>query len=441
MDFPKDFLWGAASSAPQIEGAWDEDGRSPSIWDNVPANRIKDGSSCHTACDHYHRYREDIALMGQMGLKSYRFSVSWSRIQPEPGKVNPKGIAFYNSLIDELLAAGIEPMITIFHWDLPMWAHKQGGWKNEKIVDWLRDYTKILVEAFSDRVQYWMTINEPQVFIMSAYVMGNFAPFEHRVFTFRKHLRHALLAHGRAVQTIRAYARKSPIIGLAMASTTYIPDGDSAEALEDARQKSFLSMVGQGSNSLYMDPIVFGSPTGMLKGTLRKEDLKIISEPIDFIGLNIYTPSNGMFRKTKAPENGETDTQMGWKIDSRCMYWTIRQYYDRYHLPIMVTENGLSLPDTVSADGQVHDNARIEYLKDFLPGVGQALSEGIPVLGYQYWSVMDNFEWCQGYEPRFGLIHVDYTTQKRTIKDSGFAYRKIIETAGAELAAQEGKTK
>ena len=431
MEFPKDFLWGAASSAPQIEGAWNEDGKCPSIWDVAPAKKIKNGDDCHIACDHYHRYKEDVALMKEMGLKSYRFSVSWPRIMPEKGKINPKGIAFYNDLINELIAAGIEPMITVFHWDLPLWVHKEGGWKNEKVVDWFCEYAKVIVDAFSDRVRYWMTINEPQVFIMSAYVIGNFAPFEHRVFSFRKHLRNMLLVHGRTARLIRENAKQKPIIGLAMASTTYIPDNDSPEALADARAKSFDSAIGQGSNSQYMDPIVLGRPTSMLKGTLSEDDLKVISEPIDFIGLNVYQPSNGMFDKKKKSEQQEE--LMGWDIDSRCLYWTIRHYYDRYKLPIMITENGLAQADAVSADGKVHDQGRVEYLHSFIPGVGQAISEGIPVLGYQYWSVMDNFEWCQGYGPRFGLIHVDYKTQKRTIKDSGYAYAEIIRTNGGNL--------
>lgn len=431
MNFPKDFLWGAASSAPQIEGAWNEGGKTPSIWDVAPSKRIKNGENCHVACDHYHRYKEDVALMKEMGLKSYRFSISWPRIIPEKGKVNPEGIAFYNDLINELIAAGIEPMVTVFHWDLPLWAHKEGGWKTEKVVDWFCEYTKVIVDAFSDRVRYWMTINEPQVFIMSAYVIGNFAPFEHRIFSFRRHLRNMLLAHGRATKLIRKDAKRKPIIGLSMAATTYIPDNDTPEALEDARWKSFESTIGQGSNSQYMDPIALGKPTKMLKSTLSKADLDIITEPIDFIGLNVYQPSNGMFDRKK--KSSQQEELMGWDIDSRCLYWTIRHYYDRYKLPVMITENGLAQPDVLNEDGRVHDQTRVDYLRSFIPGVGQAISEGIPVLGYQYWSIMDNFEWCQGYDPRFGLIYVDYETQKRTVKDSGYAYAEIIRSNGEIL--------
>ena len=432
MAFPENFWWGAASAATQIEGAWDEDGKVPSVWD-VAGKHIKNGDSCRVACDHYHRYKEDVALMKELGLKSYRFSVNWCRIVPEPGKVNQKGIDFYKNLVAELKAAGIEPMVTLYHWDLPLWADKQGGWKNPKIVDWFQDYVKIVVEALSEDVRYWMTINEPQVFIMSAYVIGNFAPFQHAVFSYKNCLRHCLLAHGRAVKTIRENAKQTPVIGLAMAATTYIPDSEEEAGLRDAAQKSFESRIGEGSNGLYMDPIALGRASKQLKRKLSAEDLKIISEPIDFIGVNVYQPSNPMINKKGYNTDALPKTALGWVIDGRCLYWTIRQYWERYHLPIMVTENGMAGDDALAADGGVHDETRIRFLDEFLPGVERALDEGIPVLGYQHWSVMDNLEWCEGYGPRFGLIHVDYPTQKRTIKDSGRHYAEIIRTNGAIL--------
>lgn len=432
MAFPENFWWGAASAATQIEGAWDEDGKVPSVWD-VAGKHIKNGDNCHVACDHYHRYKEDIALMKELGLKSYRFSVNWCRIVPQPGQVNPKGLAFYQDLVKELKAAGIEPMVTLYHWDLPLWAHKQGGWKNPKIVDWFQDYVKLVVEALSDNVRYWMTINEPQVFIMSAYVIGNFAPFEHAIFSYKNCLRHCLLAHGKAVRTIRENARQKPVIGLAMASTTYIPDSEDEEGLKDAAQKSFESQIGEGSNGLYMDPIALGRASKQLRRKLSAEDLRIISEPIDFVGVNVYQPSNPMINKKGYHAEDLPKTALGWVIDGRCLYWTIRQYWERYHLPIMVTENGMAGDDTVTADGKVHDEMRTRFLDEFLPGVKRALDEGIPVLGYQHWSVMDNLEWCEGYGPRFGLIHVDYKTQKRTVKDSARHYAEIIRTNGANL--------
>ena len=430
--FPKDFLWGAASAAAQVEGAWNEDGRTPSIWDMAPKGKIKRGETCHEACDHYHRYKEDVRLMKQLGLKSYRFSVSWSRVMPEKGKVNPKGIAFYQNLVRELKDAGIEPLVTLYHWDLPMWVYEEGGWEKEKIVGYYCDYVKVVVEALSEDVTYWMTFNEPQCFIMMGYIMGTHAPFKRKLLTFRGIIRNMLLAHGEGVKTIRKYARTPAKIGIAMASSTYIPDDDTPEALEKARYYSFEHTVGSGSNSLWMDPIALGKGAGIAKKKLSQKDLEIISQPIDFVGVNVYQPNNYMIPGNK-PLADAKRTSLGWLVDGRCLYWTIRHYYERYGLPVMVTENGMAAPDTVCDDGAVHDVDRVEFLQDFLGNVKRAVAEGIPVLGYQHWSIMDNFEWCEGYEPRFGLIHVDYETQKRTIKDSGYAYAEIIRSNGENL--------
>lgn len=432
MAFPENFLWGAASAAAQVEGAWQEDGKCPSIWD-VAGQHIKNGESCHTACDHYHRYQEDVALMKQLGLKSYRFSVSMCRVMPEEGKINPKGLDFYKRLVAALREADIEPLCTLYHWDLPVWAQNQGGWKNPKIIGWYLDYVKAVVDVLSGEVRYWMTFNEPQVFVMMGYVMGSFAPFEHAVFSYKNCLRHMLLAHGKAVRLIRETAKTKPQIGIAMAATTYIPDSEDEAGLQDAAKKSFESRVGEGSNSLYADPICLGKASKMLRRKLSAEDLKIISEPMDFIGVNVYQPSNPMLNKKGYDTTSLPKTNMGWVIDGRCLYWTIRQYWERYHIPIMVTENGMSGDDVVGADGKVHDLGRGQFLDDFLAGLKRAVDEDIPVLGYQHWSIMDNFEWCEGYGPRFGLIHVDYETQQRTIKDSGYKYAQIIRTNGENL--------
>ena len=323
MSFSKDFLWGAASAAAQIEGAWLEDGKCPSIWD-VAGKHIKNGETCHVACDHYHRYREDVALMKELGLKSYRFSVSWCRVMPEKGVVNPKGIDFYKNLIAELKAAGIEPLVTLYHWDLPVWADKEGGWKNPKIIDWYLEYVKVVVDALSEDVQYWMTFNEPSVFIMMAYVMGSFAPFKHAIFSYKNCLRHMLLAHGKAVTLIRERAITMPKIGLAMAATTYIPDSEDTAGLQDAAEKSFLSQVGEGSNALYMDPIALGKASPMLRRKLSAEDLKIISAPLDFVGVNVYQPSNPILNKKGYDTEKLPKTMLDWVIDGRCLYWTIR---------------------------------------------------------------------------------------------------------------------
>lgn len=432
MSFPKDFLWGAASAATQVEGAWDEDGKCPSIWD-VAGKHIKSGEDCHTACDHYHRYKEDVALMKKLGLKSYRFSINWCRVMPKKGTVNSKGLEFYKNLVGELRSNGIEPLVTLYHWDLPIWVHEEGGWKSSKVIDYYLEYVKVVVEALSDKVTYWMPFNEPGCFLMLGYLLGTHAPFQHAVFSLKDCMRHMLLAHGKAVKLIRQVAKTPPKIGIAMAANAYIPDSEDAAGLVDARKKTFESTVGQDSNSLYMDPIGLGRATKKLSKKLSMEDLKIISEPIDFVGINVYQPSNPMVnRKAYKPERFPK-TMMGWVIDSRCIYWTIRQYWERYHLPIMVTENGMAAADAVADDGGVHDDTRVHFLDDFIRGVKQALDEGIPVQGYHHWSIMDNFEWAEGYGPRFGLIHIDYATQKRTVKDSGWHYAEIIRTNGENL--------
>lgn len=432
MTFPENFLWGAASAAAQIEGAWMEDGRTPSIWDVADPKRFRDGASPHVACDHYHRYKEDVALMKALGIKSYRFSISWSRVIPEKGKVNSKGIAFYRDLIRELCSAGIEPLVTLYHWDMPLWVYEDGGWEKENIIGHYCDYVRVVMEELSGDVTYWMTFNEPQVFIMMGYVAGTYAPFKHKVFTFKKLVRNMLVAHGEGVQVIRKYAKCPPKIGIAMAAASYIPDDDSPEALEKARYYSFEHMIGAGSNSQWMDPVVLGRGAGMMRNYLKQKDLEIISQPIDFIGVNVYQPSNPMMPGYRENPNARK-TAMGWLIDGRCLYWTIRYYYERYRLPILVTENGMANNDAVAEDGKVHDAIREEFLHDYLGNVKRAVTEGIPVLGYQHWSVMDNLEWCEGFGPRFGLIHVDYKTQKRTIKDSGYAYAEIIRTNGDNL--------
>ena len=261
IQFPKDFLWGAASAAAQVEGGWQEAGRGPSIWDIAPKNKIKNGEDCHIACDHYHRYREDVALMKEIGLKSYRFSISWSRIQPEKGKINSKGIAFYVNLVRELKNAGIEPLVTIFHWDLPVWVYEEGGWLSEKIIPLFAEYTKIVVEALSDQVTYWMPMNEPQGFILNGYLQGAHAPFQHKFLAINRIIRICMLAFARSVGVIRKYAKKPPKVGIAMASGAFVPEDESQRAVSEARRKSFYQGLGAIENRLWCAPILLGDPS------------------------------------------------------------------------------------------------------------------------------------------------------------------------------------
>lgn len=431
-EFPKDFLWGTATAAPQIEGGYLDDGRTPSIWDNAPKEKIKGGATCHEACDHYHHMKEDVALMKQIGVKSYRFSVSWSRVIPREGVINKKGLQFYIDLVDELRANDIEPMVTIFHWDTPMWVYEKGGWLSEKIIPLFADYTKVLVDALSNKVTYWMPMNEPQCFIMNGYMQGAHAPFKHRYLALSRLTKICLMAHCKSVETIRKYAKTQPKVGIAMAAGAFIPKSEKPEDIEEARRKTFYSGLGAMGNRWWSDPIFKGEPVTVY-GVYhtRKKDMPKIQCKMDFVGVNVYQPfSDGSWGNKPAQDiPDEKKTSMGWIIDGRVIYWTIRFFHERYGLPVMVTENGMADNDAV-VDGQVNDEKRIYFMKDYLKNVKRAVGEGIPVLGYQYWSFMDNFEWAEGYGPRFGLTHVDYKTQKRTLKNSAYFYKQIIESNG-----------
>ena len=433
--FPMDFLWGAASASAQIEGGWDCDGRTPSIWDVAPAKKIKNGENCRTACDHYHRMKEDVALMKEMGLKSYRFSISWSRVIPAEGKVNPKGLQFYSDLVDELLKNGIEPMVTIYHWDLPVWVQEKGGWMSESIIPLFAEYTRVVVEALSDRVKWWIPMNEPQCFIMNGHIVGAHAPFKSNVFAMSRLSRICMLAHAESVKTVRKYAKQPVKVGIAMAAGAFVPRDESEAAIQEARHKSFYQGIGTMGNRWWGDPMLLGKPVtayGIYRS--RQKDMPKIQCDLDFLGVNVYQPfMEGSWGNKPASGDPERLTCMGWHIDGRCLYWTIRFMHERYNLPIMVTENGMADTDVVGTDGAVHDEKRIRFIREYLAGVKRAVEEDIPVLGYQYWSIFDNFEWAEGYEPRFGIVHVDYETQKRTRKDSSFDYQKIIESNGGIL--------
>lgn len=432
--FPADFLWGAATSSAQIEGAWDEDGKTPHIWDIAPGHKIKNAHNCRVSCDHYHRYKEDIARMKEIGLNSYRFSVSWSRIMPAKGVINECGIKFYSDLVDELLSAGIEPIVTIFHWDLPVWVQELGGWESDALIPLFADYTKAVTDALSDRVSYWIPMNEPQCFIMNGHVIGNHAPFFRKPLKISKYTRVCLLAHAEAVRTIRQYALKPPKIGIAMAAGAFIPKNDSEKAIEKARKRTFGKGLGLMANRWWSDPILAGKPVrafGIFRS--RKEDVEKSFQKLDFVGINFYQPYLGGLltkKQNKLPQSNRT--VMGWPIDARGLYWTIRFFHERYGIDIMITENGMAHNDTVE-NGKVSDDKRIGFIRDHLIAVKKALTEKIPVIGYQYWSLFDNFEWADGYDPRFGLIHIDYETQKRTFKDSAYYYRSVIGSRGAEI--------
>lgn len=446
--FCKDFLWGAASAAHQIEGAYLEDGKGMGIWDTFgqETGYIIRNENGNVACDHYHRYREDVAIMKELGLKSYRFSVSWPRVMPEGyGTVNEKGLQFYIDLVNELTDAGIEPMVTLFHWNLPTAIYELGGWENPQVVDWFEQYTDVVTTALGKKVKYWMTFNEPQLFIGAGLNAGVFAPFEKKsTEALMRISKNVYLAHGKAVRIIRKNCQNS-IVGMAPTGEIVIPRDMNAESIERARKLSFSMKKESFTSSItwWSDPVFFGKIPedaqaifGECLPVLTEEEWEIVTEPLDFYGFNIYqgledpdsTEEYGPYAYPGSPK-----TSMDWNVTPEVLYWSCRFLYERYGKPIMITENGMSSFDWVSLDGKVHDPNRIDFLHRYLRSIKDAVSEGIPVLGYQYWSIMDNFEWINGYDKRFGLVYVDYRTQKRTIKDSACWYRDVIATNGEIL--------
>jgi len=453
MSFSKDFVWGAATSAYQIEGAWNEDGKGLQLWDvySHQPGKIYEGHTGDTACDHYHLYEEDVALMKKTGLKAYRFSVSWARIMPDGfGRIEQRGIDFYNRLIDALLENGIEPYITLYHWDLPYEIYKRGGFMNPDFVEWFADYARIVVEAFSDRVTHFMTFNEPQCFVGLGHVTGEHAPglLNPLKDTFLM-AHHVMMAHGKAVQAMRAAARQPVEIGYAPTGTMCYPKTDCKEDIEAARKALFESPGNlkrwAWSVGWWSDPVLLGKyPEDGLRlyepwlPDIRPEDLKLMHQPLDFYGQNIYNGKcvaadghGGWQYVDRRP--GFPKTGIQWPVTPECLYWGPKFLYERYGLPIFITENGISCHDVVSVDGRVHDPNRIDFLGRYLYQLRKSAEDGTDIRGYFQWSLMDNFEWTRGYSERFGLIYVDYETQKRILKDSAMWYRQTIESNGENL--------
>lgn len=427
MGFKKDFIWGAATSSAQIEGAHLEDGKTLTIWETLADGRIANGEDCKESCDHYHRYKEDVAIMKKIGLKAYRFSIAWARIFPdETGVVNKQGLMFYKNLVEELINNGIEPMVTLFHWDLPMWIYDMGGYENERFPELFLKYTKVVVEALSDKVKYWFTFNEPQCFVGTGCYYGWHAPFlrvgDERIGVIT---RNVMLAHGKAVKFIREHAKLPPKIGFVPTVSVHMPLNNTEEEIEKAYQKTFDSNSGVAGAAWWSEPIVAGViPSNM--PFLTKEDIKIINQPLDFYAFNIYQPENSNLVKTQ----GMPRNSLNWAIVPECLYWASKFYFERYNLPILVAENGMPNLDYVYDDGKVHDPQRVYYVKKHIEQLKKATDEGVDVLGFLYWSFMDNFEWTFGYDPRFGLVYVDYATQERILKDSAYFYAHVIKTNG-----------
>lgn len=449
MGFAKDFVWGAATSSYQIEGTGRDSGKGQNIWDvfTKEPGRVYEGHTGDIACDHYHRFREDVAYMKELGLKGYRFSIDWSRVLPEgTGKVNEKGIDFYNALIDELLEQGIEPYITLYHWELPYEIYKRGGWMNPEIVEWFGQYARLVAERFSDRVKYFFTLNEPQCFVGLGFLQGCHAPGVKAPLRDTFEMAHnALKAHGRAVQMLRAYGKQNVQIGYAPTSGMCYPEKETPKDIEAAR-KALFALPDDLSNwtwnvSWWSDPVILGKypEEGMKKyekylPVITDEDMKLISQPIDFYGQNIYNGrcirmgTDGRPEEVRQPA-GFPKTATNWPVTPEALYWGPKFLYERYRKPIYITENGMACHDTVSQDGKVHDPNRIDFLARYLKNLKRAAEE-IDIRGYFQWSLMDNFEWDKGYAERFGIIYVDFETHERIWKDSAYWYRDLIRRNG-----------
>ncbi len=440
MSFPKNFMWGAATASFQIEGG--ADSRGDSIWDEFcrTPGKVAHGHNGLTACDHYHRFREDISIMKKIGLKAYRFSISWPRlIDVENGKLREDGVRFYNELIDALLDAGIEPFVTLYHWDLPIELHRKGGWLSPEIPKHFAEYAKVVTELFSDRVSHWFTLNEEMCFISLSYANGVHAPgmklSEEDVMLCGHH---AHLAHGMAVRVIRQYAKKKPHIGFAPVGDIKIPASDSLLDVAAAKKAMYAPCKPlYWGNAMWVDPVMTGKYCNEIREFFEKarikitdEEMKIIGSEIDFLGLNIYQGEYFGIKGRVEPKVGFEQTAIGWPVTPEAMYWGPKLHYARYKKPIYITENGMANTDFMFSDSCVHDPQRIEFLTRYLKELKRACEDGVDIRGYFHWSLLDNFEWAEGYQKRFGMVYVDYETQKRTMKDSAKWYKSIIAANG-----------
>ncbi|ACR73677.1 GH1 family beta-glucosidase [Lachnospira eligens] len=456
--FDKNFLWGTASSSYQIEGAFTEDGKGLSIWDtfsNKPGNIAHDENG-NKACDHYHRYREDISLMKNLGIQAYRFSISWSRIFPDgivkdsDGNIryNKAGLDFYDNIVNFCLENNIKPFITIYHWDLPQALEDKGGWLNRETAFVFADYAEFICKHFSDRVTNIATINEPQIISGLGYMLGLHAPGKKLdTVSVLSVIHHLALAHGLAVTKMRAVAKQPVKIGFSSTGGLCYPSKECDEDIDAARAECFNIVKGNMTfnHTIFCDmtclgryPDIAGTELHLEPGLekighyeelpfVKKGDIELIHQPIDYLGINVYNGHeiNAAGYINKKP--GSPRTALGWPVTPGVMNYGIRYLYERYNLPIYIFEDGLACNDIISLDGKVHDSNRIDFLTRYLTDLEKAYKAGVPILGYFHWSFTDNFEWHSGYDPRFGLVFVDYETQQRIPKDSAYWYSDLIK--------------
>ncbi len=439
--FPQGFLWGAATAAYQIEGSPLADGAGPSIWHRFAhtPGRMANGDTGDVACDHYRLWKEDVALMGELGLTAYRFSISWSRILPEgTGRINQKGLDFYRRLVEALREAGIAPSATLYHWDLPAALDDRGGWLNRDSAAWFGDYAEICFKALGDQVEMWATLNEPWVITDGGYLHGTLAPGHSNLFEAPRVAHHLLLAHATAVEAFRTHGPGK--IGIVVNIEPKHPASDSVEDL------AATARADAAMNRHYLDPLFLGrypeelpEVYGAAWPTFPEADLDRIPIPFDWLGLNYYTravvkadphawPTGAI--KVHQPRAAYTET--GWEVYPQGLTETLQWLADRYGpIPLYVTENGAAFYDPPTAEGgKVDDPLRVEYLREHLRAVGNAIEAGVDVRGYFAWSLFDNLEWSQGYAKRFGIVHVDFATLERTVKASGRFYAGVVRAGG-----------
>ncbi|HKT05567.1 MAG TPA: GH1 family beta-glucosidase [Rugosimonospora sp.] len=437
--FPPGFIWGVATSAYQIEGAVREDGRGPSIWDTFShtPGRVKDGSTGDIACDHYHRYAADLDLMNSLNVQSYRFSLSWPRILPQgTGPPNAKGLDFYKRLLDGLHQRGIVPMATLFHWDLPQALQDRGGWENRDCASWFADYARVVFDALGDAVPTWLTINEPKTIVQSGYQAGAMAPGKRDPVAAVVAQHHLALGHGLAVQAYRAVARHGRIGPALNLAPAYVGD-----TTVEARQAA--QLVDGTENRAYLNPIFLGSYPSDVLASLRPDartaleratrpgDLKTISTRVDLLGVNYYGPT--YVSGTGARVTVRPTSVAGWEqiYPDALTDLLVRLKRDYGDVPLTITENGVPDPGGVPVSGgTVADQHRIDYLRDHLTAAHRAIEQGVRLEGYHLWSLLDNFEWAQGYTQRWGIVYVDFPTQRRIPKQSAGWYRGVISRNG-----------
>ena len=440
--FPENFAWGAATASYQIEGAWNDNGKGESIWDRFShtPGKVENGDTGDIACDHYHRWQEDIVLMKEIGLKAYRFSIAWPRIFPSGrGEVNQAGIDYYSQLVDALLEAGIEPFVTLYHWDLPQALQDEGGWPKRKIVDAFVEYADLVSRVLGDRVKNWITLNEPWVSAFVGHEEGRHAPGIKDMHTAVAASHHLLLSHGLAVPKIR---ENSPDANVGI-TLTLSPHEPASPSIFDRKA----TIWGDGYlNRFFLDPLVGrGYPQDMVNNFgsamefAQRDDLDTIAVPIDFLGVNYYTRKIARSEVVSEEENepctvfrGDEITEMDWEVYPEGLYNLLGRMHFDYNFPaIYITENGAAFKDQV-VNGEVDDPQRLSYIKRHLKQVHRAIEVGVPVKGYFVWSLMDNFEWAHGYTKRFGLIYIDYETQQRIPKSSAKWYAQVIRANAVE---------